>query len=320
MTKRTYCKQCFPNLPDGKWQDNKSEVILTPPKDFSYKESLVYLGRSKDECLYRIHDAKIYKAITLNRENVLIELANNECQNLVIRFVNVIPRKSIRLAIAQYIWEWFDLDTDLTSFYKVAKGDPLLGKLTETYYGLRVIGIPDLFEALCWSIIGQQINLTFAYTLKRKFVESFGEQIQHDGVKYWLFPSPEKVADLSIENLKKLQFSQRKAEYVIETAKQIHSNRLSKLKLETMEFKDAERVLTSIRGIGPWSAHYVLMRCLHLPAAFPIQDVGLHNAIMKQLNLPHKPTLTDIQRLFVPWKNWEAYATFYLWRSLYEKL
>ena len=83
--------------------------------------------------------------------------------------------------IATYIIEWFDLDNDLTPFYEMANTDPLLKIPAQKFYGLRVIGIPDLFEALCWGVLGQQINLAFAYSLKRQFVESFGDSIEWNG-------------------------------------------------------------------------------------------------------------------------------------------
>src|SRR6185437_15663346 len=79
-------------------------------------------------------------------------------------------------AVELYLTEWFDMDTDLGPFYGLAAEDPLLKPLAERFRGLRNIGIPDLFEALCWGILGQQINLAFAYTLKKRFVETFGSE------------------------------------------------------------------------------------------------------------------------------------------------
>lgn len=62
--------------------------------------------------------------------------------------------------------------------------------------------IPDLFEALSWAIIGQQINLTFAYILKKRFVENFGESLTFKGDTFWLFPNYEKIATISVDELK----------------------------------------------------------------------------------------------------------------------
>jgi DNA-3-methyladenine glycosylase II len=59
------------------------------------------------------------------------------------------------------------------------------------------------------------------------------------------------------------------------------------------------------------------MRCLRFPSAFPIDDVGLHNAIKQVTGSPTKPTRTEIMQLAQHWTGWEAYATFYLWRLLY---
>jgi DNA-3-methyladenine glycosylase II len=75
--------------------------------------------------------------------------------------------------------------------------------------------------------------------------------------------------------------------------------------------------LVRVRGIGPWTAHYVRMRCLRDPRAFPIGDAGLHNAVKARLGLERKPTPQELQALFANWAGWEAYATFYLWHSLY---
>ena len=85
----------------------------------------------------------------------------------------------------------------------------------------------------------------------------------------------------------------------------------------TGDFKEAEKMLVKIRGIGPWTANYVLMRCLRFPNAFPIADVGLHNAIKHLTGTEEKPTIEEIWKLAAPWTGWESYATFYLWRFLY---
>ena len=77
----------------------------------------------------------------------------------------------------------------------------------------------------------------------------------------------------------------------------------------------AEKLLVRIRGIGPWTANYVLMRCLRFPTAFPIDDVGLHNVIKLLTGSETKPT--KIKEYATTWTNWESYATFYLWRTLY---
>ncbi len=210
------------------------------------------------------------------------------------------------------------MDQDLDRFYEQAKQEDMLDSFVKKYYGLRLIGIPDLFEALCWAIMGQQINLTFAYTLKRRFVEKYGEQFKWNNEEFFLFPNPEVIAKLEISDLTSLQFTQRKAEYVLGIAKLMFEGKLSKeILIASGHYENKCKHLISIRGIGNWTADYVLMKCLKEPSAFPIADVGIHNALKIHLGLDKKPTIDEIKELAKNWVGWEAYVTFYLWRSLY---
>ena len=295
-------------------------MTLVVPKEFSFQENLRYLSRSKNECMFHIENNKIYKVIPVQNVNPLVEIGLNADSNIQIRFLgeSYVSEKWARDAVSNYVKEWFDLTTDLAPFYKLAKHDPLLQKPIKEFYGLRTLGIPDLFEALCWGILGQQINLTYAYTLKRRLVENFGDYVDWNGRKHWIFPSPEVIANLDVEDLATLKMTTRKCEYLIDIAQLITEGKLSKESLlQIQDVKQAEKQLTSIRGIGPWTAHYVLMRCLRFPSAFPIDDVGLHNAIKFITGSEKKPTKNEIKEFAANWTNWESYATFYLWRVLY---
>ena len=146
-------------------------------------------------------------------------------------------------AVEPYISDWFDLGTDLAPFYAMAKSDPLLQSTVQDHYGLRNIGLPDLFEALCWGILGQQINLGYAYTLKRQFVEKFGEAVEYEGVPYWIFPSFEKIAELSPDDMSDIKMTVKKSEYIIGVARLMASGELSKEGLLALD--------NLLRGRGP---------------------------------------------------------------------
>ncbi|WP_248930377.1 DNA-3-methyladenine glycosylase family protein [Paenibacillus hamazuiensis] len=292
---------------------------IAVPREFRFRENLNYLARSPAECMYRIEDGKIYKLVPLGDGQPLIEISGEEEGVLLVRFPDdIVWPERVRSAVSRYIWHWFDLDTDLVPFYEQGRQDLLLKETVDRFYGLRLMGIPDLFEALCWGIIGQQINLPFAYTLKRRFVEAFGDSIRSGGHIYWRFPSPERIAALSPDDMAGMQMTSRKSEYLIGVARLMAEGTLSKEKLmRSGDHETALKQLVSIRGIGPWTAHYVSMRCLRFPDAFPIHDVGLHNAVKHVLGRENKPTIEELRRLSKAWSGWEAYATFYLWRVLY---
>lgn len=253
--------------------------------------------------------------MVLENEVALFDLSYSEGA-LHIEFPHQSPSQQGKQAVVRYVTDWFDLETDLQPFYAMAARDPLLREVVEHHAGLRIMGMPDLFEAFVWAITGQQINLTFAYTLKRRLIEQFGTSHLVGGIEYWAFPSADTIASLQVEQLKKLQFSGRKAEYIIGIARELAEGRLAKDELLEKTEQQAEKQLVAIRGVGPWSAHYVMMKCLRFNSAFPVSDVGLHNALKQQLGLEQKPAIAEIEKLAEPWAGWQAYATFYLWRVL----
>ncbi|MEA0553057.1 DNA-3-methyladenine glycosylase [Lysinibacillus irui] len=301
------------------WDEVNGVIVITLPDDFDKDANLGYLTREKNECMYAIENDVITKVIAIGeiRSLVQINVMNNKQMN--VHFLNDSRpiEKWKREEVVNYIYEWFDLNNDLTSFFEMAKTDPLLKMPAQKFYGLRVIGIPDLFEALCWGVLGQQINLSFAYSLKRQFVEKYGDSVEWNGKKYWVFPSYEQIAQLTPTDLADIKMTVKKSEYIIGIANLMADGALSREQLMNMSFKDAEKSLLKIRGIGPWTANYVLMRCLRFQTAFPIDDVGLINSIKLIRNMDRKPTKDEIVELSCPWKNWESYATFYLWRVLY---
>jgi DNA-3-methyladenine glycosylase II len=300
------------------WEDSGEIIRLTVPAPYSFAENLKYFMNAPNECLYRINNQRIYKAIPIGEESPVIEVSG-DTSSVTLRFLgNTLPSGSTRLEVVSYVRDWLDLDADLLPFYEMAGKDRLLHRAVESFYGLRNVGIPDLFEAISWGIIGQQINLAFAYTLKRRLVENFGRRVVCEGEDYWIFPTAEAIARLTVQDLEPVRMTVKKCEYLIGVARLIAEGKLTKeLLLDAGDVKKAEKMLVSIRGIGPWTANYVLMRCLRMPSAFPIDDVGLHNSIKYLLGTANKPTKEELLQLSSTWTNWESYATFYLWRLLY---
>lgn len=306
------------------WQNDGFDILLPVPKEFDFAQNYDHLSTAANEVLYTLRGGRIYKAIAVGARDTVVEIGPHRGDggdSLRIRFVEepAADDPELREGVARYVHDWFDLGTDLAPFYEMARRDLLLKQAVDSFYGLRNMGIPDLYEAICWGILGQQINLAFAYTLKRRFVEAYGRPVERGGARYWLFPTAERIAELMPEELSAAGMTTvKKCEYLVDTAKLIAGGGLTKERLlATGDVRQAEKMLVKIRGIGPWTAHYVLMRCLRMPDAFPIDDVGLHHAIRHVLGLDAKPDKPHILELSAGWTKWESYATFYLWRILY---
>ena len=311
------CKRCFPDFPYGKWIDEGASVILQPPKEFDFSKCLKFLARSPQEPCHVVEKNTLFKLEKFEGSSALLKIQTHKSGTLCIDFLTPRPKKSIRAMAAKYVWDWFDLDTDLRPFYRMAKKEPVLKNIAENFYGLRILTIADLFEAVCWAIIGQQINLAFAYTLKKRLVEYFGEKICFDNKHYYLFPTAQVISRQTVADLRRLQITGKKSAYIIELAQKMSAGDVNKKWLLGKDgIKTARNELMKLRGVGKWTAEYVSLRCLKDPSAFPVDDVGLQNAVKQQLGLRKKPTADDISRLSDPWNNWRAYAAFYLWASL----
>ncbi|WP_243299201.1 DNA-3-methyladenine glycosylase family protein [Bacillus litorisediminis] len=191
------------------------------------------------------------------------------------------------------------LNTDLAPIFEKHKGTPLVLDF-------------GLYSCIIKCIIHQQLNMAFAFTLTKRFVETYGEKI--DGVLF--YPSPETVANLTVEELRELQFSTRKAEYVIGVSKLIASGELDLHMLQDKNDEEITSTLIKIRGIGKWTAENFLLFGLGRPNLFPAADIGLQNALKQLYNMDRKPTYEEMDRWKEAWKPYMTYASLYLWRSI----
>ncbi|MDR4887902.1 DNA-3-methyladenine glycosylase [Fredinandcohnia sp. QZ13] len=191
------------------------------------------------------------------------------------------------------------LQTDLRDIFIEHRGTPLVLDF-------------DPYFSLMKCIIHQQLNMNFAHTLTSRFVTTFGEEIEGT----WVHPRPEKIAKLSVSDLRDLQFSGRKAEYVIDTSKLIASGELTLPDLQSKIDEEVMETLVKIRGIGKWTAENFLLFALGRPNLFPMADIGIQNAIKKLYNLEKKPTYEQMEEYSKPWEPYLSYASLYLWRSI----
>ncbi|MDO6432320.1 hypothetical protein Q4E93_17085 [Flavitalea sp. BT771] len=289
---------------------------ISLPEDFSFSECRWFLDRGFDDCVHRVSGERIIKALQLDGRELLVEMTEGWGQLEVRILQGQADEKNVGL-LSAYIREWMDMDRDLSPFYTLLKKDKRLAYMTEDYKGLRLMGIVDLFESLAWSIIGQQINLKFAFTLKRRLVEKYGKSISHGGETFHLFPDATMLAEATVEDLRPLQFSGSKAAYLIGLANTFARGELSREAL--LSLPDRERrlqALMKVKGIGVWTANYCLMKSLRDPSGIPHGDTGLLTALANHGVIRDRKELAKIDRFFSKYKGWESYLVFYLWRSL----
>jgi DNA-3-methyladenine glycosylase II len=291
-------------------------IRIPAGNDFSFRECHWFLHRNLDDCLHEIAGDAIIKALRVKGQTLLCKISA-EPGAVTAEILQGSNSEETKQAVVDFIGEWFDLGRDLTPFYRLLRQHHRLRYMPADFNGLRLVGIPDLFEALCWCITGQQINLRFAYTLKRRLVEQYGEQLHYQGKTYYLFPQPAALAAADTAVLRSMQFSARKAGYLTGLAHDFVHGTISKEQLVQLPDDAArQQVLLSLKGIGIWTANYALMKSLRAPSSVPYGDAGLLNALVQHQLIEDKNDHTGIHHFFSRFPGWESYMSFYLWRSL----
>lgn len=294
-----------------------TKIVLPFPPHFSWQECLWFLDRGYNDCMHRIQGTNLWKAQVIEGQPLLLKIGEG-AEGLTIAIENKKVSQHDLKAAADWVRAWLDMDRDLDPFYRLLNGSAHLSQATQHYHGLRLIGIPDLYEALCWCIIGQQIHLRFAHSVKRQFVQTFGRYLEHEGHAHYLFPEPAVVAQASPEDLYALQFSRQKADYILHISRLFATAALSKGPLDSLPgTAEKMKALLAVRGVGPWTANYVGMKTLRCMDCIPYGDAGLHQALGALPGFTAKPGKEEVDAYFSAFKGWESYLVFYLWRSLY---
>lgn len=176
---------------------------------------------------------------------------------------------------------------------------------------LRLVQVPSVYEGLLWAIIGQQINFPFACLLKRRLYERVGVPLAEGLVA---LPTPAAIAALTPSELLPLQYSRQKAAYLIETSRLITEGKLDLESLPALSATRVQRTLLGIRGLGPWSVNYIMMRALGFPDCVPLGDTGVTSGLQTLMNLEERPDMDATRRLMAVFSPHRSLATAHLWQ------
>ena len=184
-------------------------------------------------------------------------------------------------------------------------GDPRLA--VDRNPGLRLPGAFDGFELALRAILGQQVSVAAATTIAGRVAEAFGEPVAtpHAALDR-LSPTPQRLAAATEEELAALGVARARARSIVALAGEVAAGRL-----DLRAGADVERTmaqLVALPGIGPWTAHYVAMRALRWPDAFPRED-----AVLRARLGGVSPARAE--ELSQAWRPWRSYAALHLWRG-----
>jgi len=198
----------------------------------------------------------------------------------------------------------------------LAAADPLIARL-DAYLGVRPVLQPDLFTAIVRSISAQQVNLPWAATTRRRLAEAFGRRHHVAGHDVRRLDAV-LLADVSVADIRALQFTTRKAEYIVGTAEEIASGRLDLDELRSLSDDEVVTRLRALRGVGTWTAEWLLCRTLGRPRVVA-GDLGVRKAVGAAYLNEALPSETRVRAATAHWGEAAAVAQQLLLHDLIER-
>lgn len=296
--------------PNGSSEVFKFQLAYRPPYDWNAIARFLAAHatpgvESASEHFYR-------RSIVLNGKAGWIEVRKAKGKDALELLVRFSDSRGL-FEIVERVRRMFDVAADPEEIANCLRGDRVLRPLVKARPGLRLPGAWDGFETAVRTILGQQVSVAGATTLAGRLVNRFGESLNGSGADglTFLFPTPEKLAraDLSAIGLPK-----SRAEAIRGLARAVAEGRIVFGSTITLD-EFVERMVT-LPGIGDWTAHYVAMRALGEPDAFPAADL----ALIKMFSTEEKAiTVRELIARAEAWRPWRGYAAMHLWKEYTER-
>ncbi len=259
--------------------------------------------------------AEYHRLHVVEDEPILIrvqqEFGSKEDQARLIVRTHPEQIRNVSLLKERVRWQ-FHVDASLEGFYQRARKHPLFRPLIKALYGVKPIRPSTVFEMAVISLSEQQISLNAAIQIRSRLVRALGRKVLVEGKEYRAFPTPKTLAACTVHDLRKLSFSARKAEYLVDLARKVAVGGLDLEGLRTRSNEEVISTLTSFRGFGKWSAEYLLARGLGRTEVVAGGDIGIQNLVGKYLGPGSRVSEEELRRMMEEWGPYKRWVVFYL--------
>jgi AraC family transcriptional regulator of adaptative response / DNA-3-methyladenine glycosylase II len=252
------------------------------------------------------------RTVSVDGVKGIVEVAPSKDANVLVARIRLAGSADL-IQVAERLRRIFDLRADPNEISTQLGRDPYLAEAFRAVPGLRVPGAWDGFELAVRAIIGQQVSVGAASTLAGRLVEAHGEPLDWESADEgpaplrFLFPCAQSLARA---DLTRIGLTRARAAAISALAEKVASGELA---IESGPGLDeVVRRLRELPGVGEWTAHYIAMRALGEPDAFPASDLGLRRALAPGGDPIAVARLAEIAEA---WRPWRAYAAMALWMS-----
>jgi DNA-3-methyladenine glycosylase II len=212
--------------------------------------------------------------------------------------------QAVKAEVAATVTRMLGLDRDLSDFYRLASGDAHLRKLADSLRGMKPVRYATVFEALANAVACQLVSLSAGMYVLNRLTETFGivGEINNGPAQMRSFPPAATIARSNPDALRALGLSRQKGEYLIGLAKlAIDPKDRDFASIEQLDDNAAIARLSKIRGVGRWTAEYVMLRGFGRINIFPGDDVGARNKLFEWLGMRDAPTYDGVGRMLERW-------------------
>ena len=298
----------------------KRAFLLDPLPPFRLDLSAWALRRRPSNTV-DVWDGRSYRrALVLSGSTVEMSISGSEDAmdpRLAVRLIGECRGRPGEDEVRSSVERLLGLHVDLSAFYRTVEPDDLIGPIVTRFRGLKPPRFPTVFEALLNAVACQQLSLESGLSMLNRLAGTYGKTISLTPTSLHAFPTPDSIAGLEPSALRNLGFSRRKASTMIDIARAVVAGDLDLGGLERLSDTEAVSLLTSLSGIGRWSAEYVLLRGLGRLNVFPGDDVGARNNLAQRLGI-QAPLDYDAVRNAV--SRWQPYAGLVYFHLLVDRL
>ncbi len=291
-----------------------TSFVLHPVAPFRLDYTVWALRRRSKNIIDRWDGKQYSRLFVIDNEpiKVMVEQRNTLQDPEILVSTNIHINKVVQVKLIQLLETMLGLKCDLQDFYKITNQDAHLKSLARQFSGLKPPRFPSVFEALVNAISCQQISLDAGLQIQNRLVQYIDVKVNDKGDVIYAFPSPHDISNCSVPELKQLGYSAHKSETLIQLGMTIKENQLVFDHLESQPNNAIIHFLCQFKGIGRWSAEYVLLRGLGKLAIFPGDDVGAQKNLQQLLHLDSKPDYQKISKITAKWYPYAGLIYFHL--------
>jgi len=284
------------------------------PAGYRRDDVLAFHGRDTLALSEQITPTTLRKGIVQDGAAVLLDVVFDDTQASCRAEIDGDEAPGMREQLHGALLNILGLRIDPAPFAQLVARDALIAPLLQANPGLRIVQSASPFEALTWAIIGQQINLSFAIALRRTFIEQAGRR-HSSGL--WCYPEAADVAKLNVEDLTSRKFSRAKADTVLRLAQLVDGGQLSLALPASGEVEAISQALLAVKGIGPWTVNYALLRGYAYADCSLHGDVAIRAALQKLLGEESKPEMARTEQWLRQYRPHRTMLAAHLWASLH---